>query len=125
MVRFGVKSGPWFGKLEKRLVKFDFKGFGESKYAAKESPRVRSERAPRIGSLSTRAITKCGVTGGETELREVADRLNCEPGVDWAGYDGRTRDDGGRARGNFVVRRVTLGRKRFFLPGLNRPTKTA
>lgn len=38
MVKFGVKSGGEIRKLGMRLVNPDFKGFGETNYAATEHP---------------------------------------------------------------------------------------
>jgi hexulose-6-phosphate isomerase len=84
MIKYGVKSGDWIRKLGKRMLKFDFKGFNQTKFKNKQNPWVPIGEGDEDWPDVLRALAEIGYNGwataevdggGEKELQDVADRM--------------------------------------------------
>lgn len=85
MVKYGVPPADWIRKLDKRMVKFDFKGFSLEKFKQKQNPWVPIGEGDENWPEIVKALGEIGYSGwataevaggGEKELREVAERMN-------------------------------------------------
>jgi hexulose-6-phosphate isomerase len=85
MVRYGVPPADWIRRLGKRMLKFDFKGFSKAKFAQKQNPWVPIGEGDEDWPEILKAMAEIGYNGwataevaggGETELRDVAERMN-------------------------------------------------
>ena len=79
MVKYGVPSSTWIRKLGKRMVKFDFKGYSNSKQwvAIGEGDEDWPEIIKALGEIGYDGWATAEVTGGgEKELKDVAERMN-------------------------------------------------
>ena len=79
MVKYGVPSSTWIRKLGKRMVKFDFKGYSNSKQwvAIGEGDEDWPEIIKALGEIGYDGWATAEVTGGgEKELKAVAERMN-------------------------------------------------
>lgn len=79
MVKYGVKSGDWIRKLGKRMLKFDFKGYSNSKKwvpigeGDEDWPDILKALA-EVGYNGWATAEVAG--GGPKQLKDVADRMN-------------------------------------------------
>jgi hexulose-6-phosphate isomerase len=79
MIKYGVKSGDWIRKLNKRMLKFDFKGYSKAKSwvpigeGDEDWPDVL-KACEEIGYNGWATAEVEG--GGEKHLKDVADRMN-------------------------------------------------
>jgi len=84
MLKYGVKSGDWIRKLGKRMLKFDFKGFSQTKFQNKENPWVPIGEGSEDWPDVLKALAEVGYNGwataevrggGRKELQDVAERM--------------------------------------------------
>jgi hexulose-6-phosphate isomerase len=79
MIKYGVKPGDWIRKLGKRMLKFDFKGYSNSKKwvpigeGDEDWPDVLKALA-EVGYNGWATAEVAG--GGPKELKDVAERMN-------------------------------------------------
>ncbi|HEY7154805.1 MAG TPA: sugar phosphate isomerase/epimerase family protein [Gemmataceae bacterium] len=79
MIKYGVKSGDWIRKLGKRMLKFDFKGYSNSKKwvpigeGDEDWPDVLKALA-EVGYNGWATAEVAG--GGPKELKDIAERMN-------------------------------------------------
>ncbi len=79
MVKYGVSSADWIRKLGKRMLKFDFKGYSQTKQWVKigEGDENWPEVLKALGEVGYNGWATSEVSGGgEKELRDVAARMN-------------------------------------------------
>ena len=79
MVKYGVPSSTWIRKLGMRMVKFDFKGYSNTKQWVKigDGDEDWPEIIKALGEIGYDGWATAEVTGGgEKELKAVAERMN-------------------------------------------------
>jgi hexulose-6-phosphate isomerase len=79
MIKYGVKPGDWIRKLGKRMLKFDFKGYSNSKKwvpigeGDEDWPDILKALA-EVGYNGWATAEVAG--GGPKELKDIAERMN-------------------------------------------------
>lgn len=79
MIKYGVKPGDWIRKLGKRMLKFDFKGYSNTKQWVPigEGDEDWPDVLKALEEVGYRGWATAEVAGGgEKELKDVADRMN-------------------------------------------------
>ncbi|QEL19533.1 sugar phosphate isomerase/epimerase family protein [Limnoglobus roseus] len=79
MVKYGVPPADWIRKLGKRMLKFDFKGYSNTKkwVAIGEGDENWPEVLKALAEVGYDGWATAEVSGGgEKELKEVAERMN-------------------------------------------------
>ncbi len=79
MIKYGVPPAEWIRKLGKRMLKFDFKGYSHTKkwVAIGDGDEDWPEVRKALGEVGYRGWATAEVKGGgETELRDVAARMD-------------------------------------------------
>ena len=78
MVKFGVSSADWIRKIDKRMVKFDFKGYSKTKEwcAIGEGDENWPEVLKALGEIGYDGWATSEVGGGgEKELTDIVARM--------------------------------------------------
>lgn len=79
MVKYGVAPAEWIRKLGKRMFKFDFKGYSNTKQWVPigEGDENWPEIVLALGEIGYDGWATAEVSGGgEKELKDVAERMN-------------------------------------------------
>lgn len=79
MIKYGVKPGDWIRKLGKRMLKFDFKGYSNTKkwVPIGEGDEDWPDILKALAEVGYNGWATSEVSGGgEKELKDVADRMN-------------------------------------------------
>ena len=79
MLKYGVPAAEWIRKLDKRMLKFDFKGYSKTKkwVAIGEGDEDWPEVLKALAEIGYNGWATAEVSGGgEKELKDVADRMN-------------------------------------------------
>lgn len=85
MIRFGFPPQEWIRALDKRMLKFDFKGYRHAKFMAGENPWVKIGDGDEPWPQVHKALADVGYTGwatsevgggGKAELKDIAQRMN-------------------------------------------------
>jgi L-ribulose-5-phosphate 3-epimerase len=66
MLKYGVPAAAWIRTLGKRMLKFDFKGFSQTKYDAKQNPWVGIGEGTEDWPEVLRALADVGYDGWAT-----------------------------------------------------------
>ncbi len=79
MVKYGVPPADWIRKLDKRMLKFDFKGYSKTKkwVGIGEGDEDWPEIVKALGEIGYDGWATAEVAGGgEKELKDVSDRMD-------------------------------------------------